>query len=370
MPVLRNLMTLRRGGSPEVIIDGVRVADDEDCYVIAEIGHNHQGSVEQCMRLFDAAKEAGASAVKLQKRDNRALFTKDAYDRHYDSENAFGHTYGAHREALEFGQPEYLELQQYAKELDITFFATAFDHPSADFLAELDVPAYKIASGDVRSTPLLEYVARLGKPMIVSTGAATMDDVQRAYDTIMPINPQLALLQCTAAYPPDFDQLDLGVIRTYRDRFPDVIVGFSGHDSGIAMSAVAYTLGARIIEKHLTLNRAMRGTDHAFSLEPLGLRKLVRDVRRARTAMGDGTKRFYDTEIEPGRKMGKSIVAGRDLPAGHLLTEADLALKSPGGRLWPYQMGEVVGRRLRVTLTADEAVAPEHLAGDGPAEVR
>lgn len=362
-------MTINREGR-KLVIDSVRVSDDDDCYVIAEIGHNHQGSVEQCMRLFDAAKEAGASAVKLQKRDNRALFTRTAYERHYDSENAFGHTYGAHREALEFGQPEYLELQQYAKELDITFFATAFDFPSADFLAELDVPAYKIASGDLRSTPLLEYVARLGKPMVVSTGAATLEDVKRAYDTIMPINPQLALLQCTAAYPPDFDQLDLGVIRTYRDRFPDVIVGFSGHDSGIAMSAVAYTLGARMIEKHLTLNRAMRGTDHAFSLEPPGLRKLVRDLRRARSAMGDGTKRFYDAEIEPGRKMGKSIVASRDLPIGHLVSEADLALKSPGGGLWPYQIGEVVGRRMRVHLPADDMIAQEHLEPAVPSRPR
>lgn len=363
-------MTTARTGRRELVIDGVRVSDDDDCYVIAEIGHNHQGSVEQCMRLFDAAKEAGASAVKLQKRDNRTLFTRAAYDRHYDSENAFGHTYGAHREALEFGQAEYLELQQYAKELDITFFATAFDFTSADFLAELDVPAYKIASGDLRSTPLLEYVARLGKPMVVSTGAAALEDVQRAYDTIMPINRQLALLQCTAAYPPDFDQLDLGVIVTYRERFPDVVIGFSGHDSGIAMSAVAYTLGARVIEKHLTLNRAMRGTDHAFSLEPLGLRKLVRDVRRARVAIGDGTKRFHDTEIDPGRKMGKSLVAARDLPAGHVVTEADLALKSPGGGFWPYQIDEVVGRRLREPLLADDIIAPGHLQSSGPPAVR
>lgn len=361
-------MKIDSGGRRVLSIDGVDVSDDHDCYVIAEIGHNHQGSLEQCMRLFDAAKEAGASAVKLQKRDNRTLFTRSAYERHYDSENAFGDTYGSHREALEFGQPEYLELQQYAKELDITLFATAFDLPSADFLAELDMPAFKIASGDLRSTPLLEYVARLGKPVVVSTGAATLEDVQRAYDTIMPINQQLALLQCTAAYPPEFDQLDLGVIRTYREQFPDVIVGFSGHDSGIAMSAVAYTLGARMIEKHLTLNRAMRGTDHAFSLEPLGLRKLVRDVRRARTAMGDGTKHFFDSEIEPGHKMGKSIVALRDLGAGQVLRVEDLALKSPGGGLWPYEMNQVVGRRLLVALPADEMVALEHLESAAPTD--
>jgi sialic acid synthase len=349
----------------ELLIDGVRVADDEDCYVIAEIGHNHQGDLDQCMRMFDAAKAAGVNAVKLQKRDNRALFTQAAYDRPYESENAFGATYGAHREALEFGRAEYLELQQYAKELDVTFFATAFDEPSADFLAELDVPAFKIASGDVRSTTLLEYVARIGKPMIVSTGAATMDDVQRAHDTVMALNPQLALLQCTAAYPPEYDQLDLGVIATYRERFPQAVIGFSGHDSGIAMSAVAFATGARIIEKHFTLNRAMRGTDHAFSLEPAGMSKLVRDLRRARLALGNGEKRFHDTEVAPGLKMGKSIVAARDLPAGAVLRREDLATKSPGGGMWPFQLTEVIGRRLTTAVTTDQPLEPgflEHAA--------
>jgi sialic acid synthase len=346
------------GSGRELTIDGVRIADDQDCYVIAEIGHNHQGDLDQCMRMFDAAKAAGVSAVKLQKRDNRALFTKAAFDRPYDSENAFGATYGAHREALEFGRAEYLELQQYAKELDVTFFATAFDEPSADFLAELDMPAFKIASGDLRSTTLLDYVARLGKPLIVSTGAATMEDVQRAHDTIVSSNPQLALLQCTAAYPPEYDQLDLGVIATYRERFPRTVIGFSGHDSGIAMSAVAYATGARIIEKHFTLNRAMRGTDHAFSLEPAGMRKLVRDLRRARLAMGNGEKRFHDAEVTPSLKMGKSIVAVRDLPAGTVLRREDLTSKSPGGGMWPYQLPEVVGRRLTAAVATDQALEP------------
>lgn len=345
----------------EMHIDGVRIADDEDCYVIAEIGHNHQGDVARCKELFAAAHEAGASAVKLQKRHNRQLFTRAAFDRHYDSENAFGDTYGEHREALEFGRDEYLELQQFAKDLGITFFATAFDHASADFLAELDVPAYKIASGDLRSTPLLEHVARLGKPMIVSTGAATLEDVQRAYDTILPINDQLAILQCTAAYPPEYDQLDLRVIETYRSAFPEAVIGFSGHDSGVAMSAVAYTLGARIVEKHFTINRAWRGTDHSFSLEPVGMRKLVRDLRRARVALGDGSKNLYDGEKAPLTKMSKSLVAVRDLPAGHVVTADDVAMKTPGGGMWPYQLDEVVGRRLQQDLKTDEAFAPDML---------
>jgi sialic acid synthase len=345
----------------ELTIDGVRIADDTDCYVIAEIGHNHQGDVEKCKAMFVAAQEAGASAVKLQKRENRSLFTREAFDRPYDHENSFGPTYGTHREALEFGWDEYQELKQYAKELGITFFATAFDVASVDFLGELDVPAIKIASGDLKSLYLLEYAAKLQKPMVVSTGVATMSEVQRAYDTIMPINPQFCLLQCTAAYPPEFDQLDLRVITTFREQFPDVVIGFSSHDNGIAMAAVAYTLGARVVEKHFTLNRAMKGTDHAFSLEPVGLRKLVRDLRRARVALGTGDKRIHANEVTAGVKMGKKIVARHDLGVGQVLELKDVAMKSPGDGLSPDHLSDVLGRTLLQPLRADDSIALDML---------
>src|SRR5690606_29374742 len=175
------------------------------CYVIAEIGHNHQGSLDKARELFREAKLAGAHAVKLQKRDNRGLYTRAAYNKPYDNENSFGATYGEHREFLEFGASEYRELKAFAAELGIDFFATAFDFVSADFLEELGVPAYKVASGDLKSIPLLKHIASFGKPMIISTGGATIEDVQRAYDAIMPINPQLAILQCTAGYPAAWD---------------------------------------------------------------------------------------------------------------------------------------------------------------------
>jgi sialic acid synthase len=343
--------------SREIILDGTRVADDTDSWVIAEIGHNHQGKLEQCKALFKAAKEAGASAVKLQKRDNKTLFTKAMYERAYDSENAFAPTYGAHREALEFGRAEYLELQRYATELGITFFSTAFDHNSADFLNELGMPLFKMASGDLTNTPLLKHVAKMGKPMIVSTGGGTMDDVKRAHDTIMPINRQLVLLQCTAGYPPAWDELNLRVIETFRNTFPEVVVGLSSHDSGIAMALVGYMLGSRVVEKHFTLNRAMRGTDHAFSLEPVGLRKLCRDLHRARIALGDGVKRTYDSEKAPLQKMGKKLVAARDLPAGTVLSEADIAFKSPADGLPPHAIDRFIGRKLARAVTIDATLS-------------
>ncbi|MBI4263017.1 MAG: N-acetylneuraminate synthase family protein [Acidobacteria bacterium] len=338
------------------------IGDHSPCYVIAEIGHNHQGSLEKARELFREAKLAGAHAVKLQKRDNKGLYTGAAYHRPYDNENSFGATYGEHREFLEFGLSEYRALQAYARELGVDFFSTAFDLASADFLEALDVPAYKIASGDLKSTPLLRHVAGFGKPMILSTGGALLDDVRRAYDAVMPINPRLAILQCTAGYPAAFEELDLRVIATYREQFPDAVIGFSSHDNGIAMPLAAYMLGARIVEKHFTLNRAMKGTDHAFSLEPLGLRKMVRDLERTYKALGDGVKKVYESEKAPIVKMGKSLVIVRDLPAGHVLGPGDVVMKSPGGGLPPYELERVLGRVTLRELYEDDFLSYDVLA--------
>lgn len=332
------------------------------CYVVAEIGHNHQGSLDKARDLFREAKLAGAHAVKLQKRDNKGLYTRAAYHRPYDNENSFGATYGEHREFLEFGVAEYKALQAYARELGLDFFSTAFDIASADFLEALNIPAYKIASGDLKSTPLLKHVATFGKPMIISTGGALVEDVQRAYDTVMPINPQLAILQCTAGYPAAFEELDLRVISTYRDRFPDAVIGFSSHDNGIAMAVAAYMLGARIVEKHFTLNRAMKGTDHAFSLEPVGLRKMVRDLDRTFKAVGDGLKKIYESEKSPILKMGKSLVVARDLPSGHAIRPEDIVMKSPAGGIPPYELDNVVGRVTLKPLYADDFLSYEVLS--------
>jgi len=330
------------------------IDDDSDCFVIAEIGHNHQGRLDQALELVDAAAACGASAVKLQKRDNRALFTEEMYNSVYNSENAFAETYGAHRDFLEFGRDEYVAMRERAEKHGLVFFSTAFDMPSADFLRDLDMPAYKIASGDLTNIPLLEYIASFGKPMVVSTGGGTMEDVRRAYEAIKPINPNFTILQCTSGYPPAFEELNLNVIKTFREEFPDIQIGLSSHDSGIAMALVGYVLGARIIEKHFTLNRAMKGTDHAFSLERQGFSKLVRDLRRARVAMGDGVKRTYDSEQAPLTKMAKSLVAARDLPVGHVLGQDDIAYKSPGGGLPPYRVEELVGLRLTAAMRCDE----------------
>lgn len=347
----------------KLVIDGQLIDDSSDCWVIAEIGHNHQGKIETAKELFRAAKESGVNAVKLQKRDNRRLYTQEMYNKPYDHENSFGATYGEHREFLEFGLSEYQELQQFAKELGITFFATAFDFPSADFRANLDVPAFKIASGDLRNIPLLKYVAAFQKPVIVSTGGGTIDDVQRCYDAVMPINTQLCILQCTAGYPCAFEEMNLNVISTFRERFPDIVVGLSSHDNGIAMVVAAYVLGARVVEKHFTLNRAMKGTDHAFSLERGGMRRVVRDLQRTRLALGDGVKATYPSERSPLLKMGKKLVAAADLPANHVIRADDIAIKSPSDGLPPYELDRVIGKLTTRPLKEDENIAFEDLDG-------
>ena len=338
------------------------VGDDSPCYVIAEIGHNHQGSLEKARELFREAKLAGAHAVKLQKRDNRGLYTRAAYDKSYDNENSFGATYGEHREFLEFGASEYTELRAYAAELGVDFFATAFDTASADVLEAIDVPVYKIASGDLKSTPLLRHVAAFGKPMILSTGGALLEDVRRAYETVMPINSQLAILQCTAGYPAAFEELDLRVITSYHAEFPAAVIGFSSHDNGIAMPVAAYMLGARIVEKHFTLNRASKGTDHAFSLEPVGLRKMVRDLDRTYKAMGDGQKRIHESERAPILKTGKSLVVAEDLPGGHAIGPDDVVMKSPGGGIPPYELDSVLGRVTLRPLHEDDFLSYDVLS--------
>ncbi|MCS7006587.1 MAG: N-acetylneuraminate synthase family protein [Thermoleophilia bacterium] len=360
---------------PELTVNGRRIGDTGDVYVIAEIGHNHQGDVEKAKALIRAAKACGVDAVKLQKRDNRRLYTRALYEAPYDNEHSFGATYGEHREALELSPGEWLELREFCREEGITLFGTVFDEASADLLAELDMPAFKIASGDLTNTPLLRHVASFGKPIFLSTGGGTIEDVDRAVEAILPLNPQLCVMQCTAAYPCEVAELNLQVIGTYRERFPDVVVGLSDHQSGIAMALVGYMLGARVIEKHFTLDHAWRGSDHAFSLMPEGMRRLVRDLRRVPLALGDGVKRRYPSEERPLEKMGKKLVAARDLPAGHVLREGDLVAKSPAdGGLPPYELDRLLGMRLVVPLGYEQEVTfdlvepSEELAGAGSHE--
>lgn len=281
-----------------------RITDESPAYVVAEIGHNHAGDFKIARDMIVTAKHCGADAAKLQKRDNDTLYDRALLDAPYENENSYGNTYGEHRKALELGQREYLGLRAVAQGVKIDFFATAFDEASVDFLTDLDVPAIKLASGSLTDQALLRYVAQQSKPIILSTGGGTFADIDDAAAILSSCSGGFALLHCTAAYPVrNHAELNLSVIQTMRTRYPDVLIGWSGHDPGISMALVAYAYGARIIEKHFTLNRASKGTDHAFSLEPKGLQTLCEDLKRAHEAKGDGIKRLYQSEIAPLSKM-------------------------------------------------------------------
>jgi len=357
-----SLIIVKRGGKLRSLDLGkVIVSENGPAYVIAEIGHNHQGKLEQAIELIRAAADAGASAVKLQKRNNRRLYTPQAFNEIYNSENSFAETYGLHREALEFGKKEFEVCLQVAQEEGVDFFATPFDIDSADFLEELGLTIYKIASGDLQNIPLIRHVASFQKPMIISTGGASLEMIDRAIQEIRFHHNKVAILQCTASYPAGFDQLNLRFISELQSLYPENIIGYSGHDNGIAMATVAYALGARVIEKHFTLNRTLKGTDHAFSLEPQGMKKLVRDLERASLALGDGKKVTYDSEVAPLTKMGKMICASRDLPQSHIIAWEDLEYRSPAHGLPPSMADWLVGRQLIQPVKKFDPIKLEHI---------
>lgn len=330
-------------------------------YVIAEIGNNHQGDLETCKEMFREAKRCGADAVKLQKRDNKSLFTDTAYNAPYENENSYGKTYGEHREFLEFGKEEYVELKELSKELDIDFFATAFDIPSADFLEELDMPMYKIASADITNIPLIDHVASFGKSMIVSTGGATLEDIYRVSDEYKEKIP-LTILHCVASYPNKSEELNLKVISSMQRLLSrHVKVGFSNHHPSVYMNYIAYAMGAKVIEVHFTLNRASKGTDHAFSLEPKGLETLCSDLESISKAFGNGEKEPLESEKKPIEKMSKSIYPSKNIKKGEAITHENTRILCPGDGLKPYELENIIGKTTNKDLSTEISIKKEDL---------
>lgn len=299
-------------------------------YVIAEIGNNHGGNLKTALKMIKSAKDCGADAVKFQRRENKRLFTTKFYNSPYNSYNSFARTYGLHRDYLEIKDQDYKELIDYSKELEIEFFVTPFEEYSLEFLESLDIPFYKVASGDIFNFKMLKMYTDIGKPIIISTGGCTLKDIKMATDFLDSNNfDKYTLLQCTASYPCDFDYMNLDFIKTLLEKYPNKIIGLSDHNRGIALPIYAYAIGARIIERHFTLDRTQKGTDHAFSLEPGGLKKMIRDLQAVRISRGDGIKVVYDCEEKPLEKMRKSIYLKRDMNKGDKISEDDLSLKCP-----------------------------------------
>ena len=336
-------------------------SEKNDFYLIAEIGHNHMGNMKIAKEMIIKAKECGADAVKLQKRDNKTLYIKSFYNEPYNHKNSYGKTYGLHRDKLEFNKKQYRELIKLSNKIGIDFFATPFDYNSLIFLEDLNMPFYKIASADLKNLPFQEKIAKTKKPIILSTGGGDLKDVKLAVRNILKHNKKLSILQCTASYPANWSDMNLKVIETYKKNFPNHVIGLSDHEAGIEASTISFMLGARIFEKHFTLNRANKGTDHAFSLEPEGLRKIKRNLERIPILLGSKIKKRLNSEKKPLFKMEKSIVASKDLKKNQIVKKENILFKSPGGGIAPSELNKILGKRLNKNLKKDELILKKNI---------
>jgi sialic acid synthase SpsE len=341
--------------------NGHTLGDGCACFIIAEAGINHNGDFDLARRLIDSAAKIGVDAIKFQKRTITEMYTSAFLDQEYGHNQSFGSTYRAHKEHLEFSDEQYVALARHAREGGIAFLASGFDSTSFTFIdTVLDVPVHKIASPLVRHHPLLRKVARLGKPMFMSTGMHSLEEVTEALGIIRSINPNIVLMQTTSLYPCDDSQVHLNVMVEYRRRF-EVLVGYSSHDRGIAIPVGARALGACVIEKHFTLDRTMRGPDHAASVEPRGLELILRYVRAVEASLGSTRKAILPEEERMRAKYCVSLVAQRDLHRGERLTEDMLTYKSPGSGIPPSVVSEVVGRVLVRDVRVDTTIMWEDL---------
>ena len=276
----------------KVTIGGKTIGDGEPTFTIAEIGINHNGDLETAKKLIDVAIEAGCDAVKFQKRTVDVVYTPEELAR--PRESVFGDTNGDLKRGLEFGEEEYTEIDHHCKERSILWFASPWDEGSVDFLAKFDVPCYKIASASLTDDNLLKYVRSKGKPVILSTGMSTVEQIRHAVQVLG--EDDLILLHCTSTYPGADEELNLKVIPWLKEQF-SCPIGYSGHEVGVYSSLAAVLLGACVVERHITLDRSMWGSDQAASLEPQGIQRLVRDIRLVPVWLGDGKKRVYESEL-------------------------------------------------------------------------
>jgi N-acetylneuraminate synthase len=283
---------------PQVKIGDRTVGDGEPCYVIGEIGINHNGDLGIARRLIDVAAIAGAQAVKFQKRTVDVVYTAEELAK--PRENPFGATNGDLKRGLEFGADQYQAIARYCDEKDVDWFASCWDEGSVDFIEQFSPPAYKIASASITDDSLLKHHRKTGRPLIVSTGMCTMAQIDHAVEVLG--KDQLVLLHTTSAYPAKVGDLNLRMIPLLRERY-GVPVGYSGHEVGLASSFAAVALGACMVERHITLDRAMWGTDQSASVEPQGLMKLVRDIRVIEQSLGDGVKKVSSDEVPIMKKL-------------------------------------------------------------------
>ncbi|HET7601851.1 MAG TPA: N-acetylneuraminate synthase family protein [Gemmatimonadales bacterium] len=345
----------------ELTIAGRAIGGANAPYVIAEIGANHNGDMALCRRLVDTAQAAGADAVKFQSwtRDSLISAGEFARNRRYGSGNGSPSLEDA---VLQYQMtPDRIrDITAYCAERGIVSFASCFAASEVELMESLGAPAYKVASMDVNHLPLLRHVAATGKPVLLSTGMATLGEVERALDILREGGP-VALLHCVSVYPSPPDLIHLRQLDTWR-RACGVPVGYSDHTLGVAVPLAAVALGACVIEKHFTLDRAMAGWDHAISADPAELRSLVDGARAVHAAMGSSVRVVGPEEMEKRRSFRRQMVAARALRAGQPLHDADVAFKRPGAGIQPDELSYAVGRRLTRDVAPDEEVTWADLA--------
>lgn len=285
-----------------ISIGSRQIGEGQPVYVIAEIGINHNGDLEIAKKLMDVAASAGCDAVKFQKRTPELCVPEE--QKSQIRETPWGTmTYLEYKERTEFGQQEYQQIDTYAKQLGIHWFASPWDLPSVDFLLTFDPVCIKVASASLTDDALLKKLVASGVPLILSTGMSTMDEIDHAATVVK--SSQYALAHATSTYPCQPSELNLRMISTLKDKF-QVPIGYSGHETGLATTLAAVAMGATFIERHITLDRAMWGTDHSASVEPTGLDRLVRDIRNIELAFGDGVKRVFESELPVRAKLRRN----------------------------------------------------------------
>jgi sialic acid synthase SpsE len=352
-------------GHPTVAIAGKTLGAGHPCYVIAEAGSNHNRDLATARNLIEVAAASGADAVKFQTYTAEGLYSRRTPTMGYLEQRALvdqDESVWDLIKRIEMPWEWHADLAEHAAGCGISFLSTPFEEAAVDALEAVGMPAYKIASYEINHLPLIEKAARTGKPLLISTGMASLGDVERALDTANAAGARdIVLLHCAINYPPRFEDLNLRAIQTLGAAF-GLPVGWSDHTLGHSADVAAVTLGACCVEKHVTLSRDQAGPDHLFALEPDELTAMVTALRETEAALGTSVKRATDAEAEMFRLGRRSLVAARDLPAGQTLKKEDVAIKRPGFGIPVHDLDNVVGRRTARAIEADEVLTWEDLA--------
>lgn len=340
----------------EIKIANKIVGENKPVFVIAEAGVNHNGSLRMAKKLVEAAKAAGADAIKFQTFKTEELVTFDAPKAEYQKKTVRSKSQFQMLKELELSDSDFLELFNYCKRKKILFMSTPFDAVSALFLERLGMRVFKISSGELTNVPLLLQIAKFRKPIILSTGMATLQEVKEAVRIIyLAGNNTLILLHCTSNYPTKYENVNLKAINTLKNEF-GIPIGYSDHTEGIEVAIAAVAMGAAVIEKHFTLDRRLPGPDHKASLEPEELTKIIRSIRNIERAKGDGKKIPRKSEMEVKRVGRKSLVAARNISKREKLTSAMIKIKRPGTGISPYYFDKVIGYRTERKIDKDHVI--------------